>query len=241
MIKTHRQRAFWIAALCMLASATLAYAQPIALLAWDTTGNSGITADPYAATAVAANMQSSALNRGSGLTATSLSNGYASSGWDGTTNLTQATAANNFLQFTAQAASSFALSADAIEMNFRTTGTGPMTFQWVYSFDGFATAGTAIGTATTRSNPGSGTQVDNYTIDLSEILALQEFTTAVTFRLYGWDASGSAGTAAFGNSTGNNLVLIGTAQLIPEPASMALLLTGSLLVLARRRRSVSRA
>lgn len=204
-----------VAALCtaslLSGAATVGQAQTV-LLAWNTTGNSGITPDPYAATTTGANMEGSALNRGSGLTATSLNNAYAASGWDGPSDLAGAAAANNYFQFVAAASSGYSFSADEIFMNFRTTGTGPMTIQWQYSFDGFATAGSSIQSPINRTNSGSGTQIDNYSIDLSAITALQETTETVTFRLFGWNASGSAGTAAFGTSTGNNLSLSGTTQ-----------------------------
>jgi len=182
------------------------------LLAWNTTGNSGITTDPYAATNTNINMQASALNRGSGLTAGSLNNGYSSSAWNGPTNLAEAATADNYIEFVAEPSNGYSMSLDKISMEFRTTETGPMTFQWQYSFDGFATTGTSIGSPTTRTNYGSGTQTDEYDIDLSDITALQSTAQTVTFRMFGWNASNSSGTGAFGTSTGDNLTLSGTTQ-----------------------------
>lgn len=186
----------------------------VTLVAWNTTGLSGITPDPYSATTIVTNMETGTglneLTRGAGLTATSLSSGFAASGWNGPTDLAGAATANNYFQFAVSPATGFALGLDEIAMNFRTTGTGPMAIQWQYSLDGFATAGTSIGATINRTNAGSGTQVDNYSINLSGIAALQGLEAEVTFRLFGWNSSGSAGTAAFGTSTGDNLALIGT-------------------------------
>ena len=91
------------------------------------------------------------------------------------------------------------MSLDRVEFRWRTTGTGPQSWQFAYSLDGFATDTNAIGLATDII--GGGTQVNDYSISLTNILGLQGFTNAVTFRLVGWGASSSSGSAGFTNNT----------------------------------------
>jgi len=188
------------------------HAQDTKLLSWNTTGLSGITADPLASSFNLTGITTTnVLTRGSGVTASSLSNGFAANGWNGTTSLTEAIAANDYFQFTINSTVGFEFSLSSIELNLRTTSTGPLNTQWVFSLDGFSTAGTAIPPIATRT--GTGTQVNDYEFDLSGIAALQNVSQQVTFRLYGWDSSGGTGTAAIGNSAGDNLAVFGSISL----------------------------
>jgi len=176
------------------------------LLSWNTTGISGTVSGALASTGTAANMVGSSLNRGEGLSAASLNNGYSSTGWNGPSTLGDAIDDRNYLEFSAQPAAGYAFTADEIFINFRRTSGGPASIQFVYSVDNFTTTGT-IGTVISATDSGSG---GDYTISLAGLDLLQSATSTVTFRLVGWDASGSTGSGAIGTKTGDNLVLKGS-------------------------------
>jgi hypothetical protein len=205
-----------LGAAALLFGATNLQAQST-LLAWETNGLSGVTADPFANTTTGSNMQSSNMTRGSGIAASSLSNAFAANGWNGPTNLATATTDSTYFQITAQAASGYSFSLDTIDWNARRSGTGPNNMQWVFSLDNFATAGTAIGSPisyTTAPTNGSA-----FSVDTSAITALQDVTGTATLRLYAWGASGGPGTMAIGRLSGNDLELLGSTQSSAPPAA----------------------
>jgi len=210
-----------------------ASANAATIAAWNTTELSGITAGALAATTRDTNIASASLDRGVGLTATSLTNGYASSGWAASKEA--AISGGDFYIITIAAPTAgYNMSFASIDLNFRNTNTGVRSMQWQFSLDGFATAGTDVGSVFTL--PGETTTADYGPVNLSGVTALQNITTAVSFRLLGWNDTGNlagGGTGAIGTSAGDNLVFSGT--VIPEPTTT--LLGGlSMLALLRRRR-----
>jgi hypothetical protein len=182
------------------------------LNAWNTNGLSGITEDGWNATTTAANMQTGALSRGSGLTPTSLANGFAASGWN-ETSLENAKTDEDYFQFFISPASGYKLSLSSVQFNTRRTSTGPTNLQLTYSTDGstFIEIGSAI---TGYDNTTDG--FAHPAINISDVSALQNFTGTTTFRLYGWDASAGTGTLSFGRTGAgtNDLTVIGTIELV---------------------------
>jgi len=172
------------------------------LNAWNTNGNSGITPDGFQSQTVAPNMLASQLSRGSGVTASSLSNGFAATGWNSASLDT-----NKYFEFFVEAADGFAVSLDAIEYRTRRTSTGPTSLRWAYSTDG--SNFTFIGGDISYTS-----ELDGFVqtpVTLSDIGPLQDQENRIIFRLYGWGASQAAGSLSFGRSPANNdLVVLGT-------------------------------
>lgn len=200
-----------LAAAFITASAT---ATPIVLNAWNTNGNSGVTADGFQSQTVATNVLTSELSRGSGITASSLANGFAANGWDSATSDT-----NKYFEFFVEAGTGFDVSLSSIEYRTRRSGTGPSSLRWAYSLNGvdFNDIGSDIAY--------SGT-TDGFVqtpIALGAIGDLQNRSGRITFRLYGWGASGSGGTLSFGRSgaTNDDLVVLGTVQADGAPLALA--------------------
>ena len=189
------------------------------ILAWDFAGNAGNEATVNSTT-TDPNLNVSAISRGAGLSANALADSYSSSSFSSTsTSLNDAIANNDYLQFTVSPQSGFRVSLSSLNATFRRSATGPNTFQWQYSLDGFATPGINVGPTITYT----GTETNGVAqpaIDLSAVPALQNvaFPNTVTFRLYGWNASSTAGTFALGRLTGNDLALGGTVEAIPTAA-----------------------
>jgi hypothetical protein len=193
--------------LCLLfASAVISNAQ---ILAWDFAGNGGNEVTVLSTT-TAANLNVSTISRGAGINTNTLANAFSASAFNGAT-FGEAVTNEEYFQFTVSPQAGYQVSLSTLDVNFRRSGTGPEMFQWQYSLDGFATAGTNIGGAINFTDTATN-GVAQPPIDLSGIGQLQNisFPTVVTFRLYGWGASAGSGTFALGRLTGNDLAVGGT-------------------------------
>lgn len=106
-----------------------------------------------------------------------------------------------------------------------------------YSLDGFATAGISVGTGS-RVNGSNGNGYALQAIDLTGVAGLQSVSTAVTFRFYTWHGPDNDATLADATSqeTRFDNVLLSD-DVVPEPASLALLVIGGLMVMSHRRKS----
>lgn len=198
-----------------LFSLTSAKAQ---ILAWEFNGAAG-NETTIASTTTDANLNSSSVSRGAGINASSLGNAFSSTDFTVSGTFTDAVNNNDYMQFTVNAKSGYKVSLSTLDVNFRRSASGPNTFQWQYSLDGFSTAGINIGSAISyTTNPTNGTAQTQ--IDLSVISALQNVTnaTTITLRLYGYGASANTGTFAFGRLSGNDLAIGGTVSSAGGPS-----------------------
>lgn len=195
---------------CMFSFAPELSAQDV-LNAWNTNGNAGITADGWGATTVFANLTQGELSRGAGNTATSLANGFASSGWD-VSELT----ADRYFEFFVEAESGFMISLDEVSFRTRRTGTGPTNLQLAFSLNGvdFTPIGSEI-SGYTNTTDGFA----HPPIGLSGEPLLQEVEGRVTFRLYGWGTAAAGGTLSFGRTgaENNDLIITGSVALSGAP------------------------
>ncbi len=161
-----------------------------------------------------ANLNTSTLSRGSAINASPLVNAFSSTNFSGTT-LANAVSTNQFLQFSISVKSGYRVSLSTLDANFRRSSTGPNKFQWQYSMNGFASAGTNIGSeisyTTTEDNGLAQTQ-----INLSTISDFQNVSsnTTITVRLYGYNASATGGTFAIGRLSGNDLTIGGALTVV---------------------------
>ncbi|HEU5167413.1 MAG TPA: hypothetical protein VFU29_17835, partial [Chitinophagaceae bacterium] len=159
------------------------------IAAWNNNSLSGVTAGSINATTQDPNLNIPVLSRGSGIVATSLTGGYASSNWvdvDENGAITN----NRYYQCTIAANSNYKVSLSTLNSKLRRTSTGPNAYIWRYSINGsiFTDIGTPVSFTTTTS--GGDVQAQ---INLSTISALQNVFsgTTITLRLYAWGASGS--------------------------------------------------
>ncbi|MDQ3132778.1 MAG: carboxypeptidase-like regulatory domain-containing protein, partial [Acidobacteriota bacterium] len=167
------------------------------------------------------NLNPSILSRGTGINPNALANTFSAVTFNSST-IADAIAANEYLQFTVSTQSGFRVSLSTLNANFRRSSTGPNTFQYQYSLDGFATAGVNIGSpfmyTGTETNGAAQTP-----IDLSTIAALQNVAspTTITFRLYAAGATATTGTFSIGRLTGNDLAIGGTVTPLGTTAANA--------------------
>jgi hypothetical protein len=212
-------RKLYIAVLSVLLA--LPFAGRGQIIAWNLNSNTTSVATVAATTTDINLAAGSVLSRGAGVTATTLSGAFAGSNWVATTQAGAETN-NTYFQFTITGATGTQVSLSTLDAWFRRSGTGPNSFQWEYSLDGFATAGVAIGSIISYTLTTTGGDQQSELI-LSGISALQNVAggTTITIRLYGWGASGSSGTFALGRPTGQNSLSIGgtvTPPVTPNPA-----------------------
>lgn len=152
------------------------------------TGTNPNTNDPYIiGQTVNANIIVSGIGRGIGISGTNAINRYNANGWN-TVSLDNTA----YFYFTITPNTGYQISFVSFVYNGQASGTGPTSFAFRSSLDGFVSD---IGTPT----------ASGATINLSATL-FQNVTTPITFRIYGWGASGGSGTFSINDFTFNGSV-----------------------------------
>lgn len=152
-----------------------------------------------------------------------------------TTSLADAIANNHYIQFTVVAQEGYRLNLASIEMNGESGTSGPGDIALLSDVAGFG-AGNEIASLAGRQGVNGGWDTDasgwGNAIDLSGSEYQQR--TSVTFRIYGWNSTGSS-SSGIRNLSGNDLVVNGVAEAIPEPAVLGFIgLFGIGTLVARR-------
>ena len=170
------------------------------LLQWNTFGNTGTETTE---TSIFNDANIGAVNLIVGtITPASNGNRFGGSNWFNTGNtiagstLTEAIAGNDYIQFIVTPNGGFSFTPTSLVFNWDRSGTGPSNVKLRSSADGYASdLGSVLGMAATISVGNTIT-----------ITGLSNITAATTFRLYGYGATGTAGTGGF--DTGSNSVNI---------------------------------
>jgi Tol biopolymer transport system component len=159
-------------------------ASPGSLGNYATQGLSGITTT-VAPSNVAANVSFSNLTRGVGLAAESAADGFNSSSWPLTSSLTVG-GNTDYCEFTIAPNAGFKFNASELRVGLQRSGAGPAKAELRSSLDSY---GSTIGSVISV-----GTGLATFTINLVSISGLQNQTAAVTFRIYGYNATSNGGT-----------------------------------------------
>lgn len=132
--------------------------------------------------------------------------------------ITNAIAMDNHIQFSLTAESGYSLNLSSLELNGESGTSGPDNIALMSDATGFL-AGQEIGSLNNRQNITGGWDTDASGWGGPIDLAGADFQglESITFRIYGWNSSGTA-SAGIRNLSGNDLVINGTVQAIPEPA-----------------------
>jgi trimeric autotransporter adhesin len=180
------------------------------------------TANPFTSgQTVNPNITVSGIGRGTGINAADAANRYNASGWSLGTTLD----VNDYFEWTLIPNNGFEIDFTSLAYIGRRSGTGPRNFAFRSSIDGFSQD---IGVL----DPINVTTETAVNIDLSQFVNI---TTSISFRLYGFNATGAGGTFSINEFTFNGSVngLSG----VPEPATVLLICAGATgLVHIRRRR-----
>ncbi len=144
------------------------------------------------------NAAASDMSRGSGVSPSNAANTFSSNGWS-----TGALDVNDYYEFTATPNAGFELDLTSLVFSERRSGTGIRTFEIRSSLDGYSTTiGAPIGVP---DNTSTRTQ----TIILPSP-TFENLTSAITFRIYGYNAEGATGTWRIDNVNLNGAVVLGT-------------------------------
>ena len=153
-----------------------------------------------------ANLTSSTITRGSGLTAPTNAQRFNSSGI--TTAATNDV--NDYVEFTITPQALKMFSITSIVIQHQRSNTGPLNFALRSNSDNYASdlggvfAGTDVAT----------TQTATYTFSVTNSI------TAITFRMYPYSSEASGGTWGPGDGTGNDIVVNGSTGDAPAPISL---------------------
>ncbi|NTW53689.1 MAG: hypothetical protein HGB15_02765 [Chlorobaculum sp.] len=180
------------------------------------TGTNPNTSNPYT-TGMTSDytllLTATGIGRGAGITGANANNTYSATGFANGAALVPAN--NDYFTFTITANPGYQIDFTNFAFNGQRNAAGPSSFVLRSSVDGYTSN---IGAVITTSTSGT-----TYTIDLSATNF--QNVGAITFRLYGYNA-----TSPFGQYSINDYVLNGTAAAVPEPGAIALLGVGSLLM-----------
>jgi len=149
------------------------------------TGTNPNSSNPYTiGQTVNANISASGIGRGSGILGNGANNRYNANSWN-----TVSKDETAYYYFTLTPNTGYKINFTSFVYNGQASGTGPNSFEFSSSIDGYSTS---IGSPTA-----TGT-----TIDLSAA-AFQNITTEITFRIYAWGASMANGTFSINDFTFN--------------------------------------
>ena len=211
-------------ALAILAVAAVAQADILAT--WNFSGSNSTqwpSAMPLAGANLDANIASASLSLGGGFVASSSSNNLRANGtgWGGTTPPTLQD--SSYVQISLAAASSYTLTVETITGAVSGSGTGVGGVdRWAAQADGGG-YGWVIGETATANNTSMSWDITDTT---GASVDLRYFASPTV----------AGGTWGFqGISGGNSIVINGTTQAIPEPATMSLLGLGALAMVLRRK------
>lgn len=152
------------------------------------TFSSTVQSSPYSTGQTAdINITSTGISRGLGINGVAASNRYTADGWNSATLNT-----NDYFEFTLTPNSGYKINFVSFVYTGQASGTGATSFAFRSSLDTYTTD---IGTPTANGT----------TISLSGV-SYQSITSAVTFRIYGWNASAAAGTYSINDFTFNGNV-----------------------------------
>ncbi|CAM3573399.1 choice-of-anchor D domain-containing protein [Flavobacterium gelidilacus] len=153
-----------------------------------------------------ANLGSSTITRGAGLTASGNADRFNATNW-ALTSIANAVSGNNYMQFSVTPNSGFQFSVSSIKINLQRSGTGPSAIVLRSSVDGYTT------NLDTQYSIIDNTSTQSFTFTFAQANS----SSAVTYRVYMY-AEATGGSGGIGDFTGNDLVVNGTVtSLTPIP------------------------
>ena len=149
-----------------------------------------------------ANLTSSVISRGAGLTASANTDRFNSSSW-ALTSIANAIIGNDYVEFTITPNSGYQFSVSSIVVQWQRSSTGNTEIALRSSVDGYTTNLDALKSVV------DNTSTQTFTFTFTQTNS----TTAVTYRLYSY-AEASTGTGGPGDGPGNDIVVNGTVSAV---------------------------
>ncbi|OFY24273.1 MAG: hypothetical protein A2W98_15430 [Bacteroidetes bacterium GWF2_33_38] len=145
-----------------------------------------------------ANLSSSTISRGAGLTAAANGGRYNATSW-ALTSIANSVSGNDYMQFTITPNSGYQFSVSSITISLQRSATGPRGIALRNSLDSYASNLDAEKSIT------DNTTTQSFTFTFSQ----SNSTSAVTYRIYMW-AEDVAGSGGPGDFTGNDIIVNGS-------------------------------
>lgn len=189
------------------------------VLSWDLTNANAATINPMYSTTTNQPTYSTNgyLSLGSGVTASNVSPAFRAGGFDQIT-LSNALANNDYLAFTISPLQ--ALSMQQVTFVVKTVTGATFDYNLFSSLTGWTTNDSLY-----SNNNASSTSLQTNTVDLTGVSALQNVSSDLEFRVYGYRSA--AGNTAFEFANGGSILDVGIyATAVPEPSTVALLALG---------------
>lgn len=225
----------------------LSYGQ--ALISWDVAGvhaDADLGSAPYTLSGTAsANISGGNLTLGAGVNPSAANNqyGFKVSNDNKQTTLAGAISSNHYMQFTATAASGYVFNVTSITIAGESGSTGAADIALMTSVDGF-TVGKEIKSVSEKAGVTGGFDSDASGFGAINLSGSQyENLSSITFRIYGWNTSGTSGVTYIRNLSGSDLVINGTTAVsaVPEPSTYALIFGAAMLGFCVYRRRTKQA
>ncbi|MDY0151658.1 MAG: hypothetical protein RBS43_05245, partial [Candidatus Cloacimonas sp.] len=186
-------------ALILMIALTLSLLCGATLMSWEFStyaGNEATGTANVIAPNVSATAPSGIVSRGAGLNAATNGGRFNANNWNIGT-LSNAITGNDYMTFVITPATGYKMALSTLNFRLERSSTGPNAFTFRSSTDGF--------TADIGTIPFTGT-ASTFSLSLT---GFSELRTAVEFRMYGYGAGGTSGSAGFEGS-GTDLEIIGT-------------------------------
>jgi hypothetical protein len=158
-----------------------------------------------------ANLNSSTISRGAGLTATANADRFNAESW-ATGSIANAVTGNDYMQFTITPQAGYLFTVSSITIQLQRSGTGLTQIALRSSLDSYAT--NLDGT----KNVSDITTTQSFTFTFAQTPACN---VAVTYRLYGY-AEATTGTGGPGDGIGDDIVVNGSVSLCPSVTTGAI-------------------
>jgi hypothetical protein len=171
----------------------------IDLVTWESTGLVGSEAS-FTSNFNVAGLNSSVITRGAGLTAAGNANRINATSWGITANADDAITGNDYFEFTVTPTGGSQFSLTQFLFNYERSATGPPNFVVRSSLDGY----------TTNIGSISGLAAAITTANSINISGVSGQTGPVSFRIYGYGATSTAGSGGFENAAGADFIVRGT-------------------------------
>ena len=189
-------------------------------------------------------LSSSTIEMASGITPSSISNGWGGISWTsgGVDPFNNLTVNNDYFTFSITASTGYQVTINGVSnLAIQVSASGPRYWQLFYSpindNASFLNSSRNYGPFEVAI-PVTGTLITDITNSLNTLFAANPITISETtgyFRLVGYGGTSGSGSGRISSAGTNDFGLVGSVSSIPEPSSLSLILIGSTSLIALRR------
>jgi Bacterial Ig-like domain/Secretion system C-terminal sorting domain/Endonuclease/Exonuclease/phosphatase family len=168
------------------------------LLTWESSGLVG-NETSFSSNSNILGVGTAVITRGAGLSVATNANRINATNWAISATVDAAVTGNKYFEFTITPNTGKKITVSQFVFNYERSGTGPSSLTVRSSVDGYVNnLGSVAGLAQTISSA-----------NIINITGITDIATAITFRIYGFNATGTGGSGGFENAAGNDFIVKG--------------------------------